>query len=234
MSSLPTLILALLASFSFVQDVALATLSLESVTSHPSGVMTLKLSDLAKLDEFVNKAQTPVGVIVVTGDLPKEYGDALIKMREMGPECLGSMKAQPLSSSWNGQSSVHSRRMDDETLRTTFATESKAWESHPCFDVSPIAKVFDDIHQQFAIGLERLVDARQEALQWVSHSEQSLEESLGGLNHINSPYKDQFHIYERRMNKESHSKRMMVPFHLDNGLYLLLTPGEPSLQVQVC
>lgn len=82
------------------------------------------------------------------------------------------------------------------------------------------------------LGLESFADDR-ELLTWRSAS----QVATGEVTHIReAPFKDHIHVYHQMLShdeaKLSRSpSNLMVPFHIDNGLYLLLTPGQPSLQV---
>lgn len=153
------------------------------------------------------------GALAITG-LPSEYVTATQDLKENGPQCLQSLRYPEFT-------------LPDGSIRTTFASESNghdANEQYPsCLRESShvISKTFDDVFSG-VVGLLESISG-EKSLQWASKKSTS-PKSFSQLYK-----KEHIHVYERREEAVSYA----APFHVDNGVLLLITPfKEHPLQIR--
>jgi len=152
----------------------------------------------------VRKALQEVGGFAVEG-LGKDYANALLSLQESAPHCLDGSKRVTL---------------DDGAERFTFV-ESDHVGLPACLQdqTEIIQSAFDQVELEVTKILSQIV----------GNSSLLVKES-GELKQLSDlPSKTHIHVY-----KPSHSlsntisQPYSLPFHRDNGLYLLLTPSPTS------
>ncbi|KNC77619.1 hypothetical protein SARC_09925 [Sphaeroforma arctica JP610] len=174
-------------------------------------IPTLTIPELKQLPQHANR----LNVAIING-LSDEYQQAVRGLRRDAPACFAS----------SSDGNTLERAMDDGSKRTTLAYDDVSMRSGAdrgvdCVDLSIIEQTFEEIHQAFVDGLEQVLDS-QEALQWMN-----ADKSVTHLR--DGPHKSHVHVYSQdATGKVLNSDELMVPFHTDNGLYLLLTPSEYS------
>ena len=147
-------------------------------------------------------------------DLPDGYqfSEKVRSLRKSGPSCIGKNQSLP------------EVELSDGSRRRTFATVNS--EQIPkCLhdDLSSLSLAFD--------AAEGLVSDLIEAVrgQNLSYLSSSADETNGlGIPLREAPHKDHVHVYTKVHSNQSipHDKEdedFLVPYHLDNGLFLLIT-----------
>ena len=144
-------------------------------------------------------------------DLPKEYTSALHKLRQAAPTCLSNENSR-------------SFQMIDGSFRQTFASLSEDPTPFPeCLGNtgSVISRTFDRINKLMSNLITQI--AGHENVKWLDDNSEN-PKSLFDATH-----KDHVHVYKqkghRKKGQDSKSD-FLLPFHVDNGLYLLLTPSS--------
>ncbi len=148
--------------------------------------------------------------------LPSEYGVATKKLKEIGPACLNEENSKMFL-------------MPDGCMRHTHASLSEN-PTAPPYCINDQARVISRTFDQINFMVTNLITkiAGEENVQW-TNSTSPKPQSLYEATH-----KDHIHVYQKGKNEaEPEDPNYLLPFHVDNGLYLLLTPfPEHPLLVQ--
>jgi hypothetical protein len=169
-------------------------------------------NNLDKLKDIGGK----FNVFAIT-DIGSDYKEALEAFYKEAPNCI------------SGGHHMHNINipkeveLPDGSTRRTYATEIKQYPD--CLHMSLLSIVFDELENQVSKLLTKLND----------NQEQSYKTRKG--NNItllsDAPIKDHIHVYTKRRDKsprlnmaegDNQRNEYLVPFHVDNGIYLLLTP----------
>ncbi len=212
-------------------------------TSSSSGIPTVRLKELKALlgaeeekgKELLKRLRDGggrLGSLVVT-DLGASVAAAVDSLRSKAPACL------------EGDPDLPEAVLGDGSTRRTFATEARDFPGCLSGEMAAVADAFDSLEA----AVVRVVEAAAgKELRYATGS----GEDVVALS--DSPHKDHLHVYERRQKPPSVSSHWrhaenfnhpsssssdgdendyLVPFHVDNGLFLLLThfPEHP-LQVR--
>eukprot|EP01134_Creolimax_fragrantissima_P004620 CFRG4620T1 len=189
---------------------------LDAVTDGSNGVPHLTLQELKNPPAHIKGVN-----VAVIKDLSAEFENAVLSLRAEAPACL------------KGNTNAHHRYMDDGTERHTYAYTDKTSEYNiehrvKCVNLSAIEKTFDEIHNAFVSGVEVMLNGADYGtkLQWENDDQT--------VTHFrDAPHKSHVHVYSQENGAPTSIDGLMVPFHIDNGLYLLLTPSDiAGLQVK--
>jgi len=158
--------------------------------------------EVASPDEFLT-ALSDSGAFVFSG-LGKEYAKAVRNIRKNSPNCLHeSLEVE----------------LEDGSRRLTVARDSEtATDKFPnCVaeDIETVTEYFDKIDKFVMDVLENNFNTSIKT----SDSNKSVE--LTDL-----PTKSHLHVYLRDLKTQKSDSALSLPFHTDNGLYLLLTPSH--------
>merc|ERR1712156_308988 len=110
--------------------------------------------------------------------------------------------------------------MNDGSVRTTFAKSNSNEYPNCLFDeIEVITKAFDQVDAFVTKIIEDIVEP--------GMLDYRVSDDSGQIQDLaNSPIKEHLHVYTKQDANESRTfnEKFMVPFHVDNGLYLLITP----------
>ena len=169
------------------------------------GIPTISLEDLktVKASESLKDDGGRISALIIDG-LGERYDQALQDLITYGPGCINQLK----------EGEIISLPMTDESNRKTYATmEGKFPE---CFGLQTLSNAFDEIDGALSSVISM---ARKEA-----HPSSNLpityETEGKQLSIAEALKKEHIHVYDRSVSTSSY----IVPFHIDNGLYLILTP----------
>lgn len=147
------------------------------------------------------------GTFAISG-LPEDYATAVEELRTTAPKCFHEQNSKQF-------------KMLDGSSRRTFASQSENPSTLPeCVENSggTISKTFDKINKLVTNLITQV--AGEDNILWSGNSSSS-SKSLFEASH-----KDHIHVYEQREVIGGHSdNEYLLPFHVDNGLYLLITPA---------
>jgi hypothetical protein len=103
--------------------------------------------------------------------------------------------------------------MNDGSLRMTFASGTGNYPDCLSEEMEIISNTFDQVDQIVSDIIEVVVG-------------NELKYKIGKTIHdlIDSPIKGHIHTYKKGPHTKSKGNEYMVPFHVDNGLYLMITP----------
>jgi hypothetical protein len=189
--------------------VILALLAGFTLTHAAGPDVTVPFHDLDNIDVYLDSSPKTVGSILIT-HLPAGYLSSVKQLQVSGPECIES-----------NQGNLH--HMEDGSTRKTWATHDLDWKLPKCLESQVISRTFDDIHRAFVIGLTKSIGSQD--LSWET------KQGEEGLSHAH--FKDHIHLYTPGQSSDaSVLEDRAIPFHVDNGLYLLLTPHPIGLLVK--
>ena len=103
--------------------------------------------------------------------------------------------------------------MNDGSLRTTFASETGKYPDCLSEEMEIMSKTFDQVDVMVNDIIEVVVG---------NELKYKLEKTVYDV--IDSPIKEHIHTYTKGPHTKSNTDEYMVPFHVDNGLYLMITP----------
>ena len=186
-----------------------------------------QMKEAQRLDRFdILKDEGGKYSVFAITDIGTDYKEALEEFYNNAPTCFGQ-----LSHNTKNLNIPKEVQLPDGSTRKTFATEVKDYPD--CLKMRLISKVFDDIDKHISTLLTKLNDNQE--LRYTTSD--NIKESI--LLH-DAPIKDHIHVYTKRNHHHNESKGTMkkihhnnddhgddnhlVPFHVDNGIYLLLTP----------
>lgn len=164
----------------------------------------------------IGHALESVGALAVTG-LSSEYANALKRMTIEAPSCIGS-EAEALEV----------RLMDGTMRRSVVRSNSEA--SHGDFprcvasDVRRVLAAFDEVEKVLISVLGRLLG---------NNSSLEVRENDRPLSLLELTTKTHLHVYKGATTESSNARnpKLSLPYHVDSGLYLLLTPAAGSQQL---
>jgi len=152
----------------------------------------------------VKKALEEVGGFAVEG-LGEDYADALTSLQSTAPHCLDGAKRV---------------RLDDGVERFTFV-ETHAEDLPDCLQAEAeiIQAVFDRVEREVVTVLAQVLG-----------NSSLLVKEAGEVKDLSSlPSKTHLHVYRPSPSlSNSIAQPHSLPFHQDNGLYLLLTPSPSA------
>ena len=104
--------------------------------------------------------------------------------------------------------------MNDGSLRTTFASETGKYPDCLSEEMEIMSKIFDQVDVIVNDIIEVVVG---------NELRYKVEKTVYDL--LESPIKEHIHTYTKGPHTKSNTdNEYMVPFHVDNGLYLMITP----------
>ena len=103
--------------------------------------------------------------------------------------------------------------MNDGSLRTTFASETGKYPDCLSEEMEIMSKIFDQVDVIVNDIIEVVVG---------NELRYKVEKTVYDL--LESPIKEHIHTYTKGPHTKSKGNEYMVPFHVDNGLYLMITP----------
>ena len=167
------------------------------------------LNNIDKIKDLGGK----VSVFAIT-QLGSDYKDALERFYKEAPHCIGVRNA------YNANTPVEVK-LPDGSYRRTFATEFKQFPK--CLHMTILSGAFDIIDEKIANLLQKL-NGNQELGYILGEKSGANVTSLG-----NAPIKDHIHVYttgkeQATFTNSNTETEYLVPYHVDNGIYLLLTP----------
>jgi len=150
------------------------------------------------------------GAFAVTGN-SLSYTNAIQELKALAPPCFKDARFPEIS-------------LADGSMRTTFATNMDKFYPHCILDSSSvISDEFDAAFSLVSAALEDLAGGVD--LQWREEAGEEVR-SFKSL-----PHKDHIHVYETT-HKSKASDTESLPFHIDSGILLMLTPSA-DLPVQI-
>ena len=144
-----------------------------------------------------------MGAIQVNG-MGHEYKNALENFIVDGPECIELM----------GDNDIEVLQMPDSSYRKTYATMDGRFPD--CFKHQTLSNAFDEVDRLIMKLISKIIMKSSSMIpSELSYSHDGYLDSLNtGIN------KEHIHVYVTN----SSTSAYMVPFHVDNGIYLILTP----------
>ena len=201
-----------------------STLTLFVVLAHLSHITKSsgQLLPLITYEDLTNgifeHAKTSFGSVEVFGvtNLPESYQSSLDLLIKEGPECLTkSDDDHQLPTMW----------MQDGSSRTTYATQDSTFPA--CLPMMKgLVEAFDLVESAVTRLIQQEYNDEENSLAYLVGSEK--------VPLSQAPHKDHVHVYRNNASSSSTNKNMMVPYHTDNGLFLILTPfPDAGLMVQL-
>ena len=170
-------------------------LSLPSIDVHDSVIRS---------QDVKNEVTNKIGAFEVK-NLGEAYQKSMKEFFSQAPACLEKDPTLP------------TMVMNDGSVRTTFATsDSKSNPECLSDEIGVITKAFDQVDQIVIKIIEDIVEPG--TLRYQTSENSGLIQDLS-----DSPVKQNLHVYTRE-HTTAFDNKFMVPFHVDNGLYLLITP----------
>ena len=169
--------------------------------SYPQLQHQLKSKNLQEITSIISD----IGAFSIK-DLPDatNFKAKITKLHQEAPECLKNTSPKAT--------------LDDGTSRYTSAiSSSDAATSHPdCIDTTDIKKTFD-----FATLLVHDIIGAMNDYDIPTYYEADVANTKA-LPISQAPFLDHVHVYEK---PEETTSNFAAPFHIDNGLFLLVTPS---------
>jgi len=180
---------------------------------------TTTLEDLKRfheqdLNKYLRDFGGKIGSFSVT-NLGMEYSSAVERFQTKGSSCIFNDSGLTLKS------------MTDGSLRKTFASEEEVYPDCVFEEAKIIAKTFKLVENL----VSNLI---------IQVSGQQGNYFLNGkkFSILDAPLKDHLHVYSKAANESEEpwgqTSNYLVPNHVDNGLFLIITPfSSPSLEVKL-
>ena len=220
-------ILILLLSHGIIQvscdssSLKVADSSIEILDNQRVGIPKIKVDefieltkDNANLNDFhLVKDGEKVSAFAIT-DIGDDYKVALEAFYNEAPNCISNNDDANRANNLYIPKEI---KLPDGSTRRTFATEFKEYPN--CLStISTISKVFDEIEKRVSTLLNRLNNNQE--LTYIPKPEGN------SISLYDAPIKDHIHVYTKGNSSyhENDEHEYLVPFHVDNGIYLLLTP----------
>ncbi len=149
-------------------------------------------------------------------DLPlADYGSHVSAMQSSAPSCIGGDATLPVIDLAGGAAT-----------RKTYATEEDAYPDCMGSAAAAVSGVFGLVGGQVS-GLIEAAAGREIHFTRPEGIMHRLEEA---------PHKDHIHLYETKtdLNNNSLAKTALVPEHIDNGLFLIITPFPEQVRIYIC
>ena len=181
-----------------------------------SSIPKITLNDLENLQDVgaLKDEGGKIGVFQVT-NLPSSFVQSHEKLLSDAPNCLNRKTVH------HSHMDLPRVRMADGSMRITAASEEGKLPS--CLHMEGMLAVYDKIDALVARVIDKAVG---QDLGYVTGSEKH------PVLLANAPVKDHVHLYEEAgeegKDQDVHSGDFMVPYHADNGMYLILSPFKGS------
>jgi hypothetical protein len=175
-----------------------------------------------RLTHHIRHALENVGALAV-GGLGPAYATAVHRLRQTAPACQDQNAASL------------EVRLADGTLRRSYVQSSHnnnaadasapaaAWPDCVAADMAAVAAAFDQVERAMVSVLVRLL----------GNASLEISEDGRSLSLLELPSKTHLHVYHHQAASADHQLTSQqtphhhsLPFHVDNGLYLLLTPAS--------
>jgi len=141
---------------------------------------------------------------LVVNALGDKYEQAIIELIENGPKCMNQLP----------QNERSKLQMTEQSNRMTYATMDGDFPE--CFGLHYLSDAFDEIDG----SVSSVVSIVRKEVHNLADGTMMYK---SGKDHVslNKPMKkEHIHVYDRSVSTSSY----IVPFHIDNGLFLILTP----------
>lgn len=173
----------------------------------------IKSRTLDKIHSLMDEGGKLSAFVIGSSD---KYGQAVEAFRTEAPKCIQSLDHLP------------QMELSDGSVRTTFASVNGSQYPGCLNSTTQILGQHFSYLEDLVTQVAQIVVNRDLVYQ-VPGQLQAIELS-------DAPYKDHIHVYESSNNSQSNPKgeEYMVPYHVDNGLFLLITPFPGhGLQLQL-
>lgn len=199
---------------------------IQKITLHELETLLNKsISDNNFALDHLKDAGGNLGIIEIS-DLGLDYMKALKKLQNTAPTCIGQTKNRV----------PRKIPMPDGSYRKTYATTSKTYLD--CLDMSVLSETFDAIDAAMMKVLHNFNQHYSDKLDLkCSQLAYKVEEKIVPIE--NSLEKEHIHVYTKNQDKinipsQNETSKNLVPFHLDNGLFLIITPfPEHGMNVKI-
>jgi hypothetical protein len=158
--------------------------------------------------KYLRDSNGKIGAFSVT-NLGDQFANAVQRFQTNSPDCFATAAG------------LSQKLMGDGSTRRTFANEDHIYLDCVKEDAEIISKAFSVIEDL----VSRLINhvSGFQGLYILDGEEHGL---------VDSPHKDHLHVYSKLVNKTT--KDYLVPYHIDNGLFLIITPfSNPSLEMKL-
>lgn len=147
-----------------------------------------------------------VGAFIIK-NVGSKYAQAVENVIKKAPDCLDQ-----------DYPALPKFQMNDGSTRTTFASNSTKEDIPSCVakDLEVVIQTFDQVQD---IVSDIIGNITGETVQY-----QDIKGQKVGLK--KSPFKEHLHVYRKESLIGHEDEHWMVPFHVDNGFFLLLTPFQ--------
>jgi len=166
-----------------------------------------------------------LGIIEISG-LGSDYKNALKKLQNTAPTCIGNTKNRI----------PRKIPMPDGSYRKTYATTSKTYLD--CLDMDVLSQAFDAIDSAMMKVLKNFNQHYSEDVD-VNCSQLAYNVGERKVTIENALEKEHIHVYTKNQKKidslsQNKTSESLVPFHVDNGLFLIITPfPSHGMSVQI-
>ena len=168
-----------------------------------------------------------LGVIEIS-NLGLDYENAVNNLKEYAPSCIGSAK----------HNIPQKIQLPDGSFRTTYATTNKTYLE--CLDMSVLSQTFDQIDTAMIHVINKFNNEQHSTTLCSKNNKLGFIVDNETIPIGNALQKEHIHVYST---KEKHDRDnpqstklsdYLVPFHVDNGLYLIITPfQEHAMKVKL-
>ena len=207
-----------------VAEDQLLELSLSELTATAGGASRGRLAD-------IKRALREVGGLAVTGLRRPDYSSAVQRLREVAPNCL---RANTVGDDAENHMPVRQVELEDRGRRLSLVRmedpEDKSTDEWPdCLraEMAAVTSTFDQVEQELVAALGRLLGNQTLLVATPAAADGSL--AIRKLSDLAA--KTHVHVYDNNIigggevgNGED-TEILSLPYHVDNGLYLLLTPS---------
>lgn len=190
----------------------------QSATIYPtSHLPSATLEDLKRIPElqaanFLRDSDGKIGVFAITS-LGSEYATAVLNFQKNAPDCLELDDQLPV------------RQMPHGSSRRTYATETSDYPLCVWDEAEVISGMFETIE---TLVIDMIKGVMKQELNYFENGKvTNFEDSLS---------KDHLHVYSQPISSKNRETidEHLVPYHIDNGLFLIITPfSDPSLEVKL-
>ena len=216
-----TFILSYFVAFAYCDEnikIAGSSIDMNGYENRIPKVTLGQVDELIKVDttmndlEIIKDSGGKLSAFAIT-EIGSDYKNALEIFYTEAPKCIGR--------NIDHINIPHEVQLPDGSTRRTFATESKQYPK--CVHMNLLSRAFDEIDHRVSKLLKKL------------HHDEDLgymeKDNITFLSH--APVKDHIHIYTKESarhqvikdhSNQNHETEYLVPYHVDNGIYLLLTP----------
>lgn len=166
------------------------------------------------------------GAFVITKLPPMpDYQKAMEQLVAKAPECIGAKEMYPIS------------HLSDGSTRRTFAKDpfEDAYPDCLSLELAKLSSTFDQVETLVTKMIHTLVGSE---LQYFEHNPDEEDSAKEVVPLDQSPHKDHVHVYQRSKQHQGHQEDVtnsafLVPFHVDNGLFLIITPFQVQVPIRL-